>query len=293
MKTRLIATVGRLGKNTLYDVKTIQALLNVVHRQKNMPALLVTGRCDEDTLAALEDFQLHLHKVCLLKWPLVHQRCPTHRALQAVLDKTVQPTALERPSQGVLTWDSEGHEGGPFHSRFLHVPSQYSGLTIGRGYDCSQKTPKTILDDLVEAGFDVQIANTLAASSGLRGENAERFIVSNDLLDYQITPDQQLKLFRKTYAFIKSYMIRVSSIEKDDAGLYLVDWKKTDARIIDVLVDLTYRGDYTPGSRERLGKFIVDNDFKGLCGAIKDEGLWPKVPADRFRKRVGFCESSL
>ena len=39
-------------------------------------------------------------------------------------------TALDVPEIGIVTWDSEGSEGGRFHSRRLHVPSDTSGLTI-------------------------------------------------------------------------------------------------------------------------------------------------------------------
>mgnify|MGYP006875700117 CR=1 FL=1 len=38
-----------------------------------------------------------------------------------------------KSTEGLLTFESEGHEGGPYHSRTLHVPSHTSGLTIGRG----------------------------------------------------------------------------------------------------------------------------------------------------------------
>ena len=33
------------------------------------------------------------------------------------------------PSEGLVTWDSEGAEGGPYHSRILQVPTDESGLT--------------------------------------------------------------------------------------------------------------------------------------------------------------------
>ncbi|HEX4842989.1 MAG TPA: hypothetical protein VFV57_04910 [Limnobacter sp.] len=293
MKTRLLATVGRLGKNIPLDVQTVQALLNVVHRQKNQAVIPITGRCDELTLNVLEGFQSQVYKSRPRPWPMVHFRCPTHAALQAALDGVVTPLALERPAQGLLTWESEGHEGGPFHSRLLHVPSKFSGLTIGRGYDCSQKTAGTILCDLIDSGFDVQLAHTLAGASGLRGDAAEAFVIGQDLLDHQITPEQQLKLFKKTYAFIRDYMIRVSKSAKDAEGLSEVDWQKTDPLILDVLVDLTYRGDYTTTTRKVIGRFVADNDFKGLCDVLKDRRAWSKVPVDRFRKRVGFCESNL
>lgn len=293
MKTQLTATVGRLGKNLQADVETIQALLNVVHRQSHQKTLNVNGRCDEETLTALENFQQSQHKLCLQTWPLVHHRCPTHRALQAALDKSIRPSALEQPTRGLLTWESEGREGGLFHSRSLHVPSKYSGLTIGRGYDCSQKSSKEILADLVDAGLDTPTALTLSKASGLRGMAAERFITSNDLLDFQITPEQQLRLFKTTYAAIRDYMISVSKSQKVNRALSSVNWANVDHRIIDVLVDLTYRGDYTTSSRALIADPVISNDFGGLCEVIRDKATWAKVPTDRFHRRVNFCESNL
>ena len=46
-----------------------------------------------------------------------------------------------KPTRGIVTYDSEGVEspGSLFHSRVLHVPSNTSGVTIGRGYDMKLK----------------------------------------------------------------------------------------------------------------------------------------------------------
>ena len=43
-------------------------------------------------------------------------------------------------TKGLLTYKAMGMEGGDFHSRKLHVPSDRSGLTIGRGYDMKEKS---------------------------------------------------------------------------------------------------------------------------------------------------------
>jgi hypothetical protein len=44
-------------------------------------------------------------------------------------------TDIPVPARGRLTFDAEGQEGGPWHSRHFHVPDATSGLIIGRGYD--------------------------------------------------------------------------------------------------------------------------------------------------------------
>ena len=59
--------------------------------------------------------------------------------------------SLVQPNRGRLTFDAEGQEGGPFHSRHLHVPSSASGLTIGRGYDMKRRSKSDVRDDLADA----------------------------------------------------------------------------------------------------------------------------------------------
>jgi len=44
-------------------------------------------------------------------------------------------TDIPVPARGRLTFDAEGQEGGPWHSRHFHVPGATSGLIIGRSYD--------------------------------------------------------------------------------------------------------------------------------------------------------------
>ena len=61
-------------------------------------------------------------------------------------------SALDLPETGRVTWDSEGSEGGRFHSRRPHVPSDSSGVTIGRGYDMKSRPRSAVLTDLLRAG---------------------------------------------------------------------------------------------------------------------------------------------
>lgn len=292
MRTTLIATVGHLGKNLPRDVQTVQALLNVHHRQKKVAPLPVHGRYDEDTQAALETFQMGLMKVCPKFWPLVKHRCPTHRALQQIRDKALLLTSPLAPEEGRLTWDAEGQEGGPFHSRTLHVPSMFSGLTIGRGYDCSMKSSMEIYTDLLDAGLSNTHAKSLSEASGLKGASAEAFIIERDLLDFQITAEQQLQLFKKTYANTLQTTIEVIRRDKRSQLYKAIDWKKLDSTMLDVLVDLTYRGDNLPSTREFLIESVSKNDVDAFCALIRDAGKWSKVPPERFRLRSNYCSNS-
>lgn len=104
-----------------------------------------------------------------------------------------------QPIQGLLTFDAEGHEGGRFHSRILHVPSPMSGITIGRGYDCRFKPPGKVETDLIFAGVDKANAKRIAKGAGLAGDAAKRFIEINQLDQFELTHQQQLKLFERVY----------------------------------------------------------------------------------------------
>ncbi|MEX2642221.1 MAG: hypothetical protein WD270_02125, partial [Acetobacterales bacterium] len=91
------------------------------------------------------------------------------------------PDDMEQPGCGRLTFDAEGQEGGPWHSRRLHVPSASSGLTVGRGYDMKRRSREMVRDDLREAGVDPAVAALLSQAAGMQGERAEEFIEENDL----------------------------------------------------------------------------------------------------------------
>lgn len=291
MKTKLVASVGYLGKNIPQDVKVVQALLNVYSRQKNLPLLQINGRFDDEFNQMLVSFQDEHMRTCL-KTQLVMQNNLTHRALQNYLDDLIKTQAHPKPSFGVLTWDAEGTEGGFYHSRRLHVPSESSGLTLGRGYDCKQKRAGQIANDLVAAGIEGKNAILISGSAGLAGKTATQFIIDKDLLDFEIDHVQQLKLFEGIYKSLEADVIRISSGNDAVKTYGAVDWSKLDVTIRDVLVDLRFRGDYTPVSRKLVQGPASRNDLKAFCAAIEDRANWGDVPADRFKRRVDFCKAA-
>ena len=78
--------------------------------------------------------------------------------------------------RGQLTFDSEGEEGGRLHSRKLRVPTDKSGLTIGRGYDMKDKTKEQIEKNLRVAGICKENAKLLSRATGLQGKAARKFM---------------------------------------------------------------------------------------------------------------------
>ncbi len=196
---------------------------------------------------------------------------------------------------GQLTFDAEGMEkpGSHYHSRVPHVPGRWSGVTIGRGYDMSQRSKEAIKTDLRQAGVAAGIANKFSACSGYKGSRAEAYLQAQDLADLAITPEQQYYLFLDTYEELAGDVIRICTksdvVEKYGAS----DWNSLDSTLRDIVVDLRYRGDYTSATRNKVQPIIVANSRSRLQRLMADEQYWRfqlNVPRDRFERRGKYFE---
>ena len=212
-------------------------------------------------------------------------------AAPATADLVVNPSL--HPSSGDVTFQSEGQEGGPYHSRKLHVPSGTSGLTIGRGYDMGGKSATQIILDLTNAGMSADDAKTLAKAHGLRGKAAENFIKTNKLEKFAIGSDVQIKLFDISYADEQSEVVRISSKQDVVTKYGQVDFDTIDPALKDLMVDLKFRGDYTGHSRTLLQKAFVENDLKKVQGIMGNTKNWPGVPSDRFKRRKALIDKAV
>ena len=191
-------------------------------------------------------------------------------------------------TKGLLTYEAEGMEGGPYHSRKLHVPSNSSGLTIGRGYDMKEKTSETIEADLTEAGVENGDAKLQPGAAKLSGDLAKQFIVNNNLQDFEISMDTQEILFNASYEKMSADVKRRCN-KADCVKIYgKVEWDELNVAIKEVLVDLRYRGDYTPASRKLIQKVVADNDLESFTRTLSNRELWSRVPQDRFDRRAKF-----
>lgn len=191
-------------------------------------------------------------------------------------------------TKGLLTYEAEGTEGGRYHSRTLHVPSEHSGLTIGRGYDMKERSQNEIEEDLVNSGLERSDSGLLAKAAGLFGPEAEDFIGDNNLQSFEISTSVQEGLFSICYEDILKDVKRICD-KPDCIEIYgEVSWDVLDPKIQEVLVDLRFRGDYTPSSRKHIQKYVASNDLALFSILIKDRSLWRNVPRDRFRRR---CEA--
>ena len=66
------------------------------------------------------------------------------------------------------------------------------------------------------------------------------------------------------------------------------DWNNLHPAIKEVLIDLQFRGDYTPETRKIIQQAVVDNDFEKLFDLMIDRKNWKNVPKDRFLRRVSY-----
>ena len=202
-------------------------------------------------------------------------------------------TTSVTPSKGIVTWDSEGTEGGKYHSRKLHVPSDASGLTIGRGYDMKTKTKAGIVNDLTAAGVDEANAKKLSGAAGLQGAAARKFITDNNLAAFEITEAAQKALFEISYKAEAAEAKRLAT-KQDVVDKYgATDWSKLHPAIEQMLVDMKFRGDYDGRARTLVQPSVVANDLEKFAAVMMDAAKWPNVPKDRFNRRVAFLQDAL
>jgi len=190
--------------------------------------------------------------------------------------------------KGQLTFDAEGTEGGKYHSRHAHWPGGSSGVTLGRGYDMGGRSAAQVKSDLIGAGVDPGIAEQYSGGAGLKGAKAGAWVKENGGGIPDITPKQQKNLFGTTYAAEEAEVRRVSN-KPDTVEKYgAVCFDKLDPKIRDSLVDLKYRGDYTPTTRKFLQEAAANNDTEAFGAAMRDRSNWGSVPADRLNRRVNY-----
>jgi hypothetical protein len=192
---------------------------------------------------------------------------------------------------GLLTYEAEGQEDGPYHSRKLHVPADSSGLTIGRGYDMKYKDAAQISTELSQAGVPDNMATQISNAAGLSGAAAKSFIDDNQLNDFEVSMQTQQKLFAVSYAQMTVDVQRICAKADCVAAYGAEDWQNLDSKIKAVVVDLRYRGDYTSQSRKYIQQSVATNNFGAFCRVLSTTELWKQVPPDRFKKRVGFLQS--
>ena len=154
------------------------------------------------------------------------------------------------PMEGRLTFRAEGNniKGSHDYSRVIHWPGSAkqctsakskSGVTIGRGYDMSNRTSQAIINDLRNAGIDNEQVKKISLAAGKHNCDALYFI--NKYRDEigEISEEQQLKLFKITYPYYVNDSVR---FYKKYCSHDALEWNKLNSKIRDVFVDMKYQG---------------------------------------------------
>lgn len=206
--------------------------------------------------------------------------------------------------RGQLTFDVEGNdiEGSIHFSRIAHWPPVGdSGITLGRGYDIGQQP--NVESDLKNIGIVDPFLSWIVGGQGKRRAEAGDYLAaaSEASRQHQITRKQQHQLFVFTYNLMEADVKRISTNSATLNRYYPAmvgrgeeAWAAIENRIKDLMVDLRYRGDYKPATREKLQEACYKNDFSNLKQIMRDEGFWVSahnVPRDRFNRRRGYVDA--
>ena len=195
---------------------------------------------------------------------------------------------------GQLTFDAEGNdiEGSHFFSRVSHWPPVgASGVTIGRGYDVGHQP--NVRDDLECVGISEPLLSWLSGGKGLTKNMARDYLnsASAEIRSTSITRKQQHDLFVFVYELMENDVRRICE-KRDVIEAYgATDWDALHPKIKDMLVDLRYRGDYTPSIRSLLQEYVANNDLARFSSVIKKRSNWPQnLPGDRFLRRSKYID---
>jgi len=291
LSRNMASSVGYKSANKPNDVKLILALLNSYARKEKIFPLIPSVIVSDEYIRLIKIFQ---KKIIKMGKPdgVVSANLGTFKGLVRYLESCYTVTSITKPIDGDLTWEAEGQEGGLYHSRKFHIPSINSGLTIGRGYDMKDKNAVQIKSDFIKSGIDAATSTIISKVAGKKGNQAELFIIDNDLLDFEISATAQLKLFNIIYKKLEDDVKRICS--KSDTVLEYgeVDWDNLDKVIKTVLIDLRYRGDYTSSSRMKIQQHVSNNDLIKFKEVINETANWVGVPDLRRKQRITYLAKS-
>ncbi|MCW8347427.1 pesticin C-terminus-like muramidase [Vibrio sp. ZSDZ65] len=208
--------------------------------------------------------------------------------------------------KGQFTFDNEGDdiESSAYFSRKAHVPHNsdgvvigQSGVTIGRGLDSGnpptgatgQSPSKLHLKELFQVSeLTSELSDWLLSVEGVKKESALELLNNSSLESNELTltRKQQHLMFNTVYEYMEE-KTRILLTKSDvQAKFGVVDWASLPLNVKEVLVDLTYRGDNSPRTREGFVPALVDFDilkFKKIM--FNSNNLWVGVDLNRRLRR--------
>ena len=241
-------------------------------------------------------------------WPFVAKENPKLQpnrigpATKIKIPASVEvPKPAERldgnPSSGITaqTWGSEGFSSDPSRTLKAHVPTESSGVTLGRGYDMKSRSAKQIEADLKAAGIDDSLAKKYGGAAGKVGKGARDWKASNEPFA-AISADQEKALFRAEYQ--RQTDATVAFLTDPDRGYVRDgdDWKleinfnNLKPEILAFLVDLKYRGDLGASSWAYVKAAVVGNDLAQLAPLVADKVGHKKHFFNNYARYKARCE---
>jgi hypothetical protein len=193
-----------------------------------------------------------------------------------------------------LTFKNEGSSDKKSHyySRIAHVPGNTSGVTIGRGYDMKTKSKAKIIADLKSIGMEESVAKQLAEASGLSGDKARDFVKQPEISKIELDEGQEIELFNLTYIELKRDTRRLCEKPDVEKKFGACNWEQLSPEIKEFLVDLRYRGDYSPAVRSIMQAAVVKQDYAKILEIVKDPKHWGNLDKNRMNERIRHLESA-
>lgn len=191
--------------------------------------------------------------------------------------------------RGQFTYDSEGHDSGPWNSRVLHWPEGASGVTIGRGYDMKHRTRAQVTRDLIDVGINREQAERIALGAGLTSNRAREFVRDNKDGVGEITSSQQVRLFNKVYSTYEQTAKRVYQRHAANETGY-TQWDSLSPDIRDIVTDMVYQGagripSYKAAAKNDKAEFI--QYLERRRDAERDDG-----ERNRYIQRIEYLRNS-
>jgi len=264
---------------------------------------------------AIENFVSSLEKKAdsYFEWLKQHSSAPGGHISPGKVAGTIRPKVFLTQEQCEAILEDGKQMTGEAEGLVLHpyVPEDdldISGVTIGRGCDMKERTQDAIKTLMRAAGISAPIGNLMSKASGLYGSGARAFLKKNplSLLDdsndrsffsansyssvesIPITSGQAEKLFDKDYEWYTTDTQRIATKNDVQEAYGNVVWGVIHPAIRAILVDLRFRGDYSPASRRIIESYVASNKLQDFIQAMDDQNNWKKVPADRFNRRNKF-----
>jgi hypothetical protein len=140
-------------------------------------------------------------------------------------------------------------------------------VTLGPGYDLKERDTEEVRTQLVAAGVSASDADRLSAAAGLGAKAAGDWVERHRKSYRPITLDISMLLFLNVYP---TYYGRA----RTKVEAWGASWDSLSPKMQEVLIDLSFRGDFAQRHRKKLLPAIVTRSEAMLRDALADYDYW-------------------